>query len=315
MSKKSMIIWIFGLLILVFLYLLSSTDLIIKDATKPIYQISIILKENKDELYTNLKKGIEKAATEFNVDTNIISIVNVNEISTSALIDEEIQEGANAIIIEPNIETENIENKDCPFVVIGDEKYSFIHSSLKFSYKELSLELAKNIEKKEGKIKEIYIFSHNKDTYDNKEIYKSIKEYFKDSKINLIDNKEDETLFRNSIEELVLYDKEKPVFIASDSYSLNLIAKILSDSDVYRNKIKAVYGFTYNTYILNKIDEGIITGTMAFNDYELGYLAIKTAVAMIRKEVAEKEYQIDSRYIDKIGLDEEENIRFLYPIE
>ena len=100
MSRNSIVIWISGVFILVLLYLLSSTDLLIKDEIKPIYQISIILKNSDDDLYSNFKKGVEKAAGEFNVDTNIIDTSKIEDIEKDKLIYTEKNEGANAIVIE-----------------------------------------------------------------------------------------------------------------------------------------------------------------------------------------------------------------------
>ena len=59
----------------------------------------------------------------------------------------------------------------------------------------------------------------------------------------------------------------------------------------------------------------MISGVEAFNDYEIGYLSIKTAVDMIKRDINSIEKDIDSEYIDKNSLKNDDKMKFLYPIE
>ena len=46
---------------LILLFLLSSTDLIIKEKKTEIYPVSVIIGETTDDYYTNFRKGVDKA--------------------------------------------------------------------------------------------------------------------------------------------------------------------------------------------------------------------------------------------------------------
>ena len=64
MTKREKLIWcIFGAILGV-LFLLSFTDLIIKEKKAEIYPISVVLDSTTDECYANFKKGVEQAARE-----------------------------------------------------------------------------------------------------------------------------------------------------------------------------------------------------------------------------------------------------------
>ena len=65
-EKKVNFLWILYGLVLVILFLVSSTDLIIKEETAKIYPISVVIGDVSDENYVNFRKGMERAAMEFN---------------------------------------------------------------------------------------------------------------------------------------------------------------------------------------------------------------------------------------------------------
>ena len=55
-SKKEKLIWMLFGVVLVFLFLLSSTDLIIKEEERRIYPISVIVEDTSDASYVNFRK-------------------------------------------------------------------------------------------------------------------------------------------------------------------------------------------------------------------------------------------------------------------
>ena len=63
-----------GAVFLVLLFLMSSTDLIIKERAVQIDSISVILSEDTDDYYQNFRKGMEKAATDLRSDVRLITL-------------------------------------------------------------------------------------------------------------------------------------------------------------------------------------------------------------------------------------------------
>ena len=62
MINKEKAGWCISALLLIFLFLLSSTDLILKEREPEIYPISVILDDTNDEYYANFRKGVDMAA-------------------------------------------------------------------------------------------------------------------------------------------------------------------------------------------------------------------------------------------------------------
>ena len=59
---------------LVVLFLMCSTDLIIREPEREIYQIAVIIEDVRSDNYSNFRKGMEQAAMEFNVDVHFITL-------------------------------------------------------------------------------------------------------------------------------------------------------------------------------------------------------------------------------------------------
>ena len=74
MSNKGKILWCIWAGILVLLFLMSSTDLIIKEKEIEVYPVSVIIDGDNDDYYVNLKKGMEQAAVEFHGDVSFITL-------------------------------------------------------------------------------------------------------------------------------------------------------------------------------------------------------------------------------------------------
>ncbi len=88
--------------ILVLLYLMSSTNLIIREKKTEIYPISVIVEDSSDEDYEKLRKGMDRAAQELHVDLNFITLYQPNDQEQQlGLIAREISDGAKAVILSP----------------------------------------------------------------------------------------------------------------------------------------------------------------------------------------------------------------------
>ena len=70
-----------------------------------------------------------------------------------------------------------------------------------------------------------------------------------------------------------------------------------------------------NTAILRKMDRGLIKGIMAVNDYDEGYLCIRTAVEAIQGMWLREQMFMESYYITGEDLRERRYEKLLYPME
>ena len=79
-SKKEKLIWLLFGVVLVFLFLLSSTDLIIKEEERRIYPISVIVEDTSDASYVNFRKGMDRAAVRAILSSGIphVALISCN---------------------------------------------------------------------------------------------------------------------------------------------------------------------------------------------------------------------------------------------
>lgn len=75
MPRREKMLLCAGAVFLVLLFLMSSTDLIIKERAVQIDSISVILSEDTDDYYQNFRKGMEKAATDLRSDVRLITLM------------------------------------------------------------------------------------------------------------------------------------------------------------------------------------------------------------------------------------------------
>ena len=102
MTGKENFFWIFYGLVLLGLFLLSSTDLIIKEEEAGIYPISVIVGDTTDDQYVNFRKGMERAAIELNGDVSFITLYEKGSARQQReMILREQEDGSQALIVDP----------------------------------------------------------------------------------------------------------------------------------------------------------------------------------------------------------------------
>ena len=79
MSNKGKIGWYGGIVLLVVLYLLSSTDLIIKEKKKEIRRVAVISEQVNDNYYGNFREGMNMAEKKYQADVNFITLYAEND--------------------------------------------------------------------------------------------------------------------------------------------------------------------------------------------------------------------------------------------
>ena len=82
-TKYEKLLWAAYGVVLVILYMMSSTDLIIKEKKPEVYPVSVIVEDSTDDNYVNFRKGMEQAAMEMNVDVSFITLYDSGDRSSS----------------------------------------------------------------------------------------------------------------------------------------------------------------------------------------------------------------------------------------
>lgn len=312
----------FGIMLIV-LYLLSSTDLLIKERKTEVYPISLILDDTTEESYQNFKKGVDRVAIELNADVSLITLYEGgNESQQIERMAREQQDGARALIVMPvserALEAALAEKRiQIPLVLVNSELPRDKGTSVvKTEYDALGRKLAEQVLQEQGTGLPIYLFCSRKESAAKQHFQAGIEAVLHAGGCDwtLIERQGDGT-FRKVIEELVYPDPSQAVILAMDPDALLETAKILADSSVYQEHVVGLYGRGTTTPVLNYLDRSVITGLCVTDDFSTGYLSVKRAVELLTNQVSEEETVLDGFYIQKDDLRLPEFEKMLYPIE
>ena len=84
------------------LLLMCSTDLIIREPEREVYQVAVIIEDMRSDNYSNFRKGMDQAAMEFNVDVHFITLYEkLDAAQQMELMEREEQDGADALVVVP----------------------------------------------------------------------------------------------------------------------------------------------------------------------------------------------------------------------
>ena len=110
--------------------------------------------------------------------------------------------------------------------------------------------------------------------------------------------------------QLKAFDKNRTVFITLDKESAVRLVKYKDDNNLH-NKIYAV-GTT--DYLIGKLEDGEISGMVAWNEYDMGYFMVDKLLKMLTDKSGYNNDEIEVFYITAGDLKNEDYIKKLYPI-
>ena len=323
MPKREKILLCIGGAFLILLFLLSSTDLIIKERAVQIDSISVILSEDTDDYYQSFRKGIEKAATDLRSDVRLITLYDRKDQDQQIeLAAREIRDGTGAVVIEPAEEKAAVMaleslNPGCPVIFVGASSPSdFVADSIFIDYVEVGKILGDKAAEKCLPGEKICLFTQGMAYNGVQDVYEGVCSVLNEKQIpfELYEAKEGNE-FRQVIEYMVYPGKGQTEVIALDVQSLDQTADILNESSVYREHVSALYGLGSTTEILNLLDQGIIDGLVTYDQFSQGYLSIKKAVEAIHGSRQKQETLLDVVYLDQEQLKSGVYEKMLYPME
>lgn len=323
MGKKEGFLW--GILagVLVILYLLSSTDFIIKERKTEIYPVSIVIGDTLDEYYVNFRKGVEQAADEYNADVSFITLFDKEDAAQQLeLVGREMEDGAKAVILEPLDMAACIGalEKNMPasplILMEGTSAGEQARCSISPDYFEQGEKLGTAILSEHAEEIPIYVFTEKLKSGRTKEMYEGLLSVLsgRGGLVTLVEEEAEDT-FRRVIETTVYPGSGLAVIAALDARSTDKAAEIISGSPVYGRYITGLYGTGTTPAILNQMDKGIIKGLVISNEFEQGYLCVENAVQAIEKKKNTESIRLESYYIEKADLRDRFIEKTLYPIE
>lgn len=324
MTRKEKMLWILYGIILLLLFLLSSTDLIIKEKKTQIYKISVIIEDISDENYVNFRKGMDRAAIELHADVSFITLYDKGSGEQQReLMLREQQDGCKALIVSPADEEQLLamqEDKriNVPLVLLNSQAGSRgdgLVERIGFDYYQMGQELGKLIVKEQGPDNFAYLL--------RKKEPDSVSIQFQDGILSELKQWGYETVIQESRgdgdlreagEQMGGRSGKQAVVVALDPASLTEAAQIFSEmgEDL---KMKGLYGRGNTVRLLNYLDKGVIQGLCITDDFSAGYLSVKLAVELAENRIGEGAGNLESRCISREDLRNVEYEKMLFPIE
>lgn len=323
MSNKEKWLWCMYASSLILLFLMSSTDLIIKEKKVEILPISVIIEGSGDDYYINYKKGMDKAAEEFHCDVNFLTLYEANNHEQQMeLVQRELRDGAKAVILSPVKEEDAILSLDrikpnCPVILLGSFiPGQYVADTIAPDSYGMGEMAGKAVIGKTSPDIPVYLLTEGIAYGDNANVYDGVRTVLEEAGFvcHLVE-KEEENTYRKIIEETVYPGKGQITIVAMDTPSLDQVSKILEGSTVYQNHVSGLYGIGSTTSILNSLEKGIVDGVVAYSQFDLGYLSVKRAVEGIQGNWQSHHRTLPAVYVDRHNLREKQYEKMLYPIE
>lgn len=326
MTGKENFFWIFYGLVLLGLFLLSSTDLIIKEEEAGIYPISVIVGDTTDDQYVNFRKGMERAAIELNGDVSFITLYEKGSARQQReMILREQEDGSQALIVDPveegmiaQIRQES--RASIPLILINakpGEDWELENAvSITFDYHGMGRRLGEEVLKEYGAQERVCLLEAESPNGADLLFLQGFCEAMEEEGglvRTLSCGRESGT--EAFLEEVAQGGPEKAVLVAQDPEGLIWAAQLLAETKEAADLVEGLYGRGNTVSALNYLDKGIVQGLCVTDDFSAGYLSVKAAVELAQNRVVKDTGFLESGYIRREDLRDEKYEKMLYPIE
>lgn len=305
MSSLKKISYIVMASLCIMFFLLSSTNLIIKEETQEIKEISVIVPDKENGYLEYFKRGIQEAANEDRADVNNIAYQQGSADELIELLEREYESGAGAAILvleEENLRVkEYLEEKSGAFPIITINSFSTAirgTTNITFTAKDAAKYLAEKIEQEQGKDTGIVFLTARGSV--SKEVYKLFRKEFEPYKWNI----EEWDLSIQSAEAYLKHSRGKKIYIGC---WMDVTEEVLESMGG-----ENLYGIGYTNQIFNAMRENKVGGVVAFSMYSMGVYAVQKAVSAIGLGSSQETVQVPYRFITEENLKEEQ--KFLFPM-
>lgn len=323
-GKRGKLLVLLYMIFLTVLFLMCSTDLIIREPEKEIYQVAVIIEDARDDNYSNFRKGMDQAAVEFNADVRFITLYEKQDADHQMeLISREQQDGADALIVAPANEKQVVraiaeKQVTVPIILLGSG----------LTGQEPSETIVVDSEKMGEQIGEQMIHDMEEDSLvlmlSDKKTQSLTSRFFLQGAAKVLgnsghtcqivttDSEQDQELFLNLLADMA----DRPVLILAESPELlTKAAGVLADNPSAGQHIQGLYGRGGTMQILNYLDRGIITGVCVTDEFGIGYFSVRMAIQVLEGLRNQPPMIMESYYIEKEDLREPAYEKMLFPIE
>ena len=303
---------------LVVLFLMCSTDLIIREPERQIYQIAVIIEDVRSDNYSNCRKGMDLAAAELNADVRLITLYEKLDVKEQMdLMDREQQDGTDALIVVP-VEEEQVSARQMTIPVIlmrAGVAEAAGAGNVIVDYEKMGEQLAREILKEQPADVPVYVLTDPAGQSDMDRLFlKGSDAVFQEAgrSVQRILRGEEER-FYTTLEQPGT-EAQKVVILAENQDILTEAAGVVAGSEAVADAVGGLYGRGTTMAILNYLDRGVITGICVTDEFSVGYYSVREAVRAL-EGAGSVPTVMESYYIDKKDLRDPAFEKMLFPIE
>lgn len=307
--KKRILVFTFSLAVISLIIFINEAVLL-KEKDE-VFNISVITKGGKINSFSRLKGGIDGAKKEMGVNINFINLEGkYNKEEQIKVLREELNKDVDAILIQPieyNYIKEEIDKskKKTPIVVLETKVEDSKVINIPYDNYKIGYKLADEIMSRGHFKKNILVLIEDDVDYIQKR-----KEGFIES-IKLTNNMVQFLQVKRKEEiERIFKENKGDIIVTFDMELLEEIAKI--KEGLFKESKIEVYGVGTNYYIISALEKGIINGFSVQSEFNMGYLGVKAAVDLIKKNSFE-DVVIASRMINCENMYYDYNQKILFP--
>ena len=318
-GKRGKILAAFYMIFLVVLFLMCSTDLIIREPEKEVYQIAVIIEDAGDDNYGNFRKGMDRAAIEYNADVRFITLYEKLDAGQQIdLIRREQRDGVDALVVAPvdeKVLAAVPEQGNVPMVLLGIGKPAGkTEAVVTVDYRGMGEQLAEEMKKRIPADCPVLILAepHERST--------AAEDFLQGAEAVLEKSgyacrrvcPEGEEGYWEMLRAL---PGGRAVLLAGTPEVLSEAGAILEEAPALAGGVQGLYGRGSTMAVLNDLDSGIVTGLCVTDEFSRGYFSVRMAIEALEGRDGRGPLAMDSYYIEKKDLRKPEYEKMLFPME
>lgn len=308
-------------------------DVINVDGNEEKYQISVIVDDSNSARWDSFQIGLRQAAREKGIRLNYVTTdFEASPEKEKVLIDQEIKNGADALIIQPCSENgapdilSDIPEDICIELIDNElEIDNLVNKNISYigaDSDEIGTELAVRIKQEYGNFTglRIGILAGNLKLTSNQERIDAFKRISRESGAQIVFSVEATLLSEREIGELVKTNKAD-ILVALDNDVTETAAEYIQKVENYNtypsNEQKNVklFGIGCSPENINNLDKGTTKGLIVINEYEMGYMAIiELSDKLMGRNSEVNNYTVGYTYATGDTMYDEGNQQIIFPI-
>lgn len=282
------------------------------------YKISVIVYGTDEARWNNLKQGLNQAALDYSVNVNFVIMYEVGKAEgQKRLLQRELQNGAQAIAIASTDSKEMAEiieetSRKVPVILLeAATNMGENTAQIGPDNEKLGEDLAIKLTQESGDKSTIAIIYENTERESISQRLRGLEKVLDEKKSTYLYWEREIGDFNPSIFlQKELKKEQVDAVVALDDYNLENIIDAIEGIE----GSVSLYGIGNTEKAVHYLDQGIVDTLLFSNEYNMGYLSIKSLVEKLQNNTALYDQEIKYSIVNRDNLYEKENQRLLFPM-